>query len=726
MTLTNATHRKSFSNTILIVLIVGCLHSSAQKNTTKGIYQVKSGDISLLLGTEGNIVGLFLGNSQANWMVSGSTALKGLHILGQVSISANKKDGSLVFTKTMKDPIGNTCTVSDLFTPQKGSIHWEIAVTSKDSAWTTPIITRLTCATPAERLVWTAWSDPDHSDKKDWHDPFVYLPFSNQRWTYGNEKKTTEYKELHTPENGDFIAIPMFSIIAPTADKAVSIILSPEDHIINLQLSTTQAGDLAFTREKNRIGGGLTAHFSMDIVAHEADWRGGLRWMADRYPNFFNPTNALADEIGGCGAYSGYEGTVDAARLKKMGFRVNWKLSDDFPWMGMFLPPLTNDTDTWKRACDEPFPPGKDSIQSFRKMNDHTNWLRKNGFYELSYFNVTELGRNMGTPPTRNQYDPELWKDPVSFVKYKLPNGVLISNNPTFYGAHVMDCGDAAYQDFILEQAQRNIKMLPYNSGICIDRMDWLRYFNLTADDGVTLVQGKPARSLFESWKSLMTKLGPVMHQAKKVIFVNPMSLRLDLMKHVDGFYSEHGESGPGLNSLALVSLKKPAITWTYMWWGTWEQAPKFELSPNPDQFFQRHLYMGVFPTAPYPYNNHAINPSEQTDKEYLAYGPLLDAMRGKKWVLAPHCVDTKNKGVKVNLFAVPSGYAVPVINGGTTAFAVVFVRNIPHLATMKATVIQPGSEMEIPLQTKYSGGVLEIKVPIKRGCGMVKLALKK
>ena len=48
-----------------------------------------------------------------------------------------------------------------------------------------------------------------------------------------------------------------------------------------------------------------------------------------------------------------------------------------------------------------------------------------------------------------------------------------------------------------------------------------------------------------------------------------------------------------------------------------------------------------------------------------LDYGPLLDAMRGKKWVLAPHCVESILPQVKVNLFEVPGGYALPVTFGG-------------------------------------------------------------
>ena len=59
--------------------------------------------------------------------------------------------------------------------------------------------------------------------------------------------------------------------------------------------------------------------------------------------------------------------------------------------------------------------------------------------------------------------------------------------------------------------------------------------------------------------------------------------------------------------------------------------------------------------------NAHSLHPSPTVDQYYLDYGPQLDAMRGKKWVLAPHCVETTTPGVKVNLFEVPDGYVLPV-----------------------------------------------------------------
>jgi hypothetical protein len=79
----------------------------------------------------------------------------------------------------------------------------------------------------------------------------------------------------------------------------------------------------------------------MHLVPHEASWRGGLRFLTSRYPQFFEAPNPRAHRIAGCGAYSICEAPLMVAKFKKMAFGFNWKLSDDFPYMGMFIPPVT-------------------------------------------------------------------------------------------------------------------------------------------------------------------------------------------------------------------------------------------------------------------------------------------------------------------------------------------------------------------------------------------------
>ncbi len=65
------------------------------------------------------------------------------------------------------------------------------------------------------------------------------------------------------------------------------------------------------------------------------------------------------------------------------------------------------------------------------------------------------------------------------------------------------------------------------------------------------------------------------------------------------------------------------------------------------------------------------------TDKQYLDYGPLLSLMRGKKWVLEPHCVEVAEGSAKVNLFKVDKGYVIPVVFGNDGNEVTVIVRNV-------------------------------------------------
>jgi hypothetical protein len=117
---------------------------------------------------------------------------------------------------------------------------------------------------------------------------------------------------------------------------------------------------------------------------------------------------------------------------------------------------------------------------------------------------------------------------------------------------------------------------MPDSAGICIDRTDWITLNNSPADDGVSWVAGRAVRSLCISWDDLLFKLGPKMHDAGKVIFASPLYSRLDLYRHIDGFYDEFGYDGRALNGSALMGLKKPVLVWTYN---------ELLFRPDPDSF---------------------------------------------------------------------------------------------------------------------------------------------
>ena len=133
---------------------------------------------------------------------------------------------------------------------------------------------------------------------------------------------------------------------------------------------------------------------------------------------------------------------------------------------------------------------------------------------------------------------------------------------------------------------------------------------------------------------------------------------------------------------------------------------------------------MGAYPTAPYPTNDHCIAPDPWADKYYLDYGPLLDALRGKKWVLAPHCIEVRDDAAKANLFQTPGGYVAPITFGGKADRVVVRIRNVAGLSGGAACrVLHPGDDQWQPLSATRSEGVLQVGVPLKRGCAMLKLS---
>jgi hypothetical protein len=461
-----------------------------------------------------------------------------------------------------------------------------------------------------------------------------------------------------------------------------------------------------------QVGGNRTVKFAADIVSHEADWRGGLRWMVNHYPDFFNPPNPMADEIGGCGSYSRSLKKLDeteVSRRKKMAYRFNWAASFDFPYFGMYLPPMPNADATWESSGYDTqgnFHPNLVEARSYRIMNDFCRDMKENGFYQLSYFNVTEFGSRVGKPDEIKKDLPkdEIWKDATTEIYTQFPNAVMKTDKNAPYsswsGSVAVDPGDPTFHAHLLEMAQRHIDNLPDAAGICIDRMDWIGRINYGADDGIGWYgSGRPGRSIAVSWINMMTDLGKLMHSNGKVMFGNPSWIhRLDIVRNLDGFYDEFGHDGFFLNGSSLLALRKPAI----MWSGIGDQ-----LHPDKvDGYFQEHLYMGAFTTAPIVGNDHCILPGPNTDQIYFDYGPLLDALRGKKWVLEPHCVEAAGGMAKVNLFSVPGGWSMPVVFGPQDGGVTVSIRNVPGItANLKIEALQPGVDAPQPVPAAARGG---------------------
>ena len=626
-------------------------------------------------------------------------------------------NGTKEFRKNLRHKKnGKQCVLIERFTPTKDGLHWEFEIIGKDAPWTTAITTQLEWQNTDGLSWWTAWGDnrPDAAEGKRlgdvddgiwWTDPLMPIAFTDASLFYGGRKHTLPQTFCH----------PLVSVFDSEKDTGISLVMSPQDLIFDMELDVTSTGQMTISRTCHRISAETPVTFSMDLVRHEADWRCGLGWLVDKYPRFFNPPNPHVQEMAGCGAYSSHAVDFDAERLKRMSFKVNWKASFDFPYMGMFVPPVKNDKIEWIDMKSKP-----NSINNMRK---DINFFTNMGFYVLCYFNVTEFGRDIVNPPPPRKAinDQDLWKDANDYIYNVLNDAILVREGddkpiPSWKGCVAMDPGDPVYQQFLADQAKLHVEKFPSSSGICIDRMDWLKFYNPKFDDGLSWVNDKPARSLVISWYNVIRKIGKVMHENDKVIYCNPHYRRLDLLEHIDGIYDEFGQMGHSMNLCALLALRKPIMAWTIM-------VP--ELDQTPDAYFQRHLYMGAYLTAPLPGNDHTIVPSDNVDKIYFDYGPMLDALRGKQWVLEPHAVTVAENSAKANLFSVADGYVVPVTFGEKSETCRIELRHLQKQSgndSFHAMIIHPGKTEWQPIELTEKNGVVALDVPLERGCAMLKI----
>ncbi len=610
---------------------------------------------------------------------------------------------------------GNNAQLTEIFQLTEYGLDWTVEIKGSGPAWSVPIETRLDWESSSGLRFWTTWPDNQEKETIDsWQDPLLTTGFKKMNLVYGGES--------HWSRNS--FSIPIATSFLSDQQTGLSFIRSPADTILGLELQTNDSGRVAFRHLQHRIADHYTIRFHHHIVVHPADWRAGLGWMEKRFGEYFFPQEPAANEIAGNAAYSAFEGDLDTTYFNRMGFKLNWKASLDFPYMGLFIPPTNNNDSLWEKYRQRGVQVG-DGMASANRLQQYSKKFRDKGYYTLSYFNITEFGNKIVYPYHGPTLAPNDWSNANDAVYHKLnsallkPAGVLPDwdERPVFSNWEdcvVMDPGDSAYQTFLLNQARLHLEKIPASAGICIDRLDWLRYYNQNRDDGVSMVDGRPVHAMVLSWNQAMNRIGPIMHGNGKVIFCNPLYKRIDLMKEVDGIYDEYGNYSHSLNLSAFLALKKPLIAWT---------VSRDDFLPNPDAYFQQHLYLGSFLTVPFPGNDHTILPDSTIERYYLDYGPMLIALRGRKWVLEPNVIRVVDEKAKANIFKVGKKWVIPVIYGAEQP-SVDIVLAIPKTFLQgkwwNMKVLYPGDPVPTKGKSVKYQAQSTLTIPLKRGCALV------
>jgi hypothetical protein len=200
------------------------------------------------------------------------------------------------------------------------------------SPFATPITASLTFEDLTETQMWAPWDRLSYQrgpSDTNWTDPL--MPSEAAGWWGGRYRYGTQYSY---GKDADAVVAPLASALRYTpakgADAGVTLMLDPNEAQEELELRTSSAGELAFTRDGFRYVPGKRYVFAADLVGHAGCWRAALAWTVREHAALWNPTTESVRDLEGLGSYSWSTADVDVQRFKALGYRLNWDLSGKF------------------------------------------------------------------------------------------------------------------------------------------------------------------------------------------------------------------------------------------------------------------------------------------------------------------------------------------------------------------------------------------------------------
>lgn len=364
------------------------------------------------------------------------------------------------------------------------------------------------------------------------------------------------------------------------------------------------------------------------IVPHAGCWRPGLRFVLDRYPEYFHP--ATEKTKSGEGWYYLSYPFVNTSKVKTLPHRgVTWiELHEYFPFYGLYAPPQHTwgiildsdevDLSRWKNGAGH-------KKNSYENMATLIDLFHAYGIQVYLYMQSAEAWQQF----SRNHFFEDIARDATGapLPSWKFTN--LMNPDPTYlWGKHIID------------QASRVLVQYPKIDGIFYDRMDYWNY-DFAHADGVTMVDNKPAYMLGFAHEKINERVFKTWHQRGKGIWGNgPTSI--EVCKNLDGIMAER--SPVTLQKLQYLCLTRPLIYLAY------DGEPE-----ETEEKLRNALLHGAFPSISYG------DAESRTIEE--KYRPLFRFMKNRQWVLAPHPVSFPSH-LEGNVYQTQNGdYIITIIN---------------------------------------------------------------
>jgi hypothetical protein len=375
-------------------------------------------------------------------------------------------------------------------------------------------------------------------------------------------------------------------------------------------------------RDKKDIEAGLL------ISTHPADWRPALGWLYSKYKEYFDGDPGF-DRWDGSFA-SGHcllgdsltSGQVRQVYAAQSGRGVRWEeLHGHFPWYGLMIPAAG--VAQWSNESH----PSPETHCSREKIAEHCRLSREAGIGTFLYYNVTDA---------EHWYAKEF---PESIAKSESgdPIGAFRKEQyPDQRACWLMNADpDGKFGKFMIRQAREMIEAYPAAAGFFWDVYGRSYMFDFAHDDGITMVNNKPAyypefmyqRLLRDHIRPLLRGKGMLITANKPVTVVS--------CKGLDGIMAKEDatrEESPGwITAQSYLGLNRHVMILE-------------SDAANAEMMYLHCLRYGMFDTDLGAMSRQGRPPAPElaARNQELArkYRPFIEKFRGKQWIFYPEALE--------------------------------------------------------------------------------------
>jgi hypothetical protein len=366
------------------------------------------------------------------------------------------------------------------------------------------------------------------------------------------------------------------------------------------------------------------------ISVHPADWRPALGWVYSQYQEYFDPQSTfdawdgvytsgsewMKDSLTEADIDKGYAGRRDRGN--------RWEeLHGHFPRYGLMIPEPS--VKSW--SCESHPRPG--STMTREKIAAHASIARQFGVGTFIYYNTTEA---------EHWYAQQAFPDSIAHAESGKPLGAWhAADYPDRRACYLMNSDPAtSFGKHMMQQAEAMVNAYPAIAGFFWDVYGRSYLFDFAHDDGITMVDNKPAYYPEFMYQRMMRQhVAQLLHNKEMCVTANK-PVTVASCWGVDGIMSSEDvtpEENPGwIAAQCFLGLNRHVMILSG------------EGARDPELLFLHCLHYGMFYSDVNTTDAHAGNltPEQAAHRADLVqkYHPFIDRMRGKRWIFHPHALE--------------------------------------------------------------------------------------